>query len=250
MLDLNNYDIRLKSLPSKTTFSLSSSCSKDLHSLQLSWNSRYSSLIYRARSEILWFIENQFEESIHNQHCGMDNLTIKLQQIYYNQLRSSWCPYILRSLDNRRQELFDHIIELGIPSPPKYEYDIYKLNYLIKKQSESILQNKLILELNEMKMKYFSSFESIICDTAGAYVEMCLSKLRYYYGCEVLQPFINLIQTISTNQQEIQLQNCLHPNHSVQNYLLSLCTLVEKESSNLLERLVFFFILSSLLYIV
>lgn len=126
MLDSNNRDSRFEfSSTLKTVLSLPNSN----RSIQLTWDSKYSSLIFRAKYEINWFIENQFEDLIQSQRCGVNGLIMSLQKIYYDQLRSSWCPYIFRSLDNRRQELFNLISSLGSPVPPKLDYSLYKVYF-------------------------------------------------------------------------------------------------------------------------
>jgi hypothetical protein len=96
--------------------------------IPVTWQSRYSALLRRAVREREWFEEFEFQNQL--QRCGVDSVVISLQRIYLSQLRSSWCPFVFRLLDDGRLDYLHRLSKLGVPAPPKHDYEVYKVTSL------------------------------------------------------------------------------------------------------------------------
>jgi hypothetical protein len=215
----------------------------------VTWESRYSSLLHRTVSEREWFEE--FDFPAQRQRCGVDSVIISLQRIYLSQLRSSWCPFVFRLLDDDRLDCLQHLSNLGLPAPPKFDEEVYKvrgldpslpLTSLLSLQlrpQESDLPSGKAKEYDELKEEKFHSFLEFFSTTSRHLMEVSLPSLRTKYGFSILLPFLEKIRTFSNSSpppHPAHLVNCLSPNRSVDQYLESLCTTLENECDSLITR--------------
>jgi hypothetical protein len=87
-----------------------------------------------------------------------------------------------------------------------------------------------------MKTNAFLQFFST---TSRHLLEASLPSLRIKYGSFILRPFLDKVRSFSNSslhQTAAYLPNCFSPNHSVDQYLESLCTTLEEECNSLILR--------------